>query len=194
MIGFKLEPADVLVNINNRSNPYSIIKHLVIGPYDHIFMYMGQMGILASGVLLRHHMLFESNGRGVIIQSLSNRYGQEVVVLRLKSAFDRRRRILQVLEEAIRLVSEPQSYYDYYAIIKWVLPRILREKLHLPIPLAWHRDARQICSEAVFEVFYRAGLLNILKPNCLPPMPGDFITDSSLLSVIGKVVLSEEVI
>lgn len=193
MIGFKLEPADVLVNINDRSDPYSIAKRWIVGPYEHVFIYMGQMGILVNGVILKHPMLFESNSRGVVIQSLSNRYGQEVVVLRLKSEFNGMK-IPQVLEEAIKLASDPQSYYDYYAIIKWVLPRILREKLHLPIPIAWHRDARQICSEAIFEIFYRAGLVNILKPNCVPPIPSDFVTDSPLLEEVGRIMLLGEVV
>lgn len=190
---FKLEPADVLVNINNSSVPYLIVKRWAVGPYDHVFMYMGQVLILVDGVILRHPMLFESNGRGVVIQSLSNRYGQKVVVLRLKSAFNRRR-ISQVLQEAIYLASNSQSYYDYYAIIKWVLPRILREKLYIPIPIAWHRDARQICSEAVFEVFYRAGLVDILLPDCIPPLPGDFVTDSLPFTEMGRIVLSDGVV
>jgi len=186
----KLEPADILVNTNNRSDPYSIIKRFAIGPYDHVFMYLGNIGILANGVILKHSMLFESNGRGVTIQSLSNRYEQEVVVLRLKSEYDRRR-IPLVLEEAIKLASDPQAKYDYTCIVEYVLPRIIMRKFGIPLPIKYHRDVFMICSEAVFEVFYRAGLVDILKPNCVPPMPSDFIIDSSLLKIVGKITLSE---
>lgn len=188
-----LESGDILVNINNRHDPWAMIKRWAIGPYEHVFMYMGKVGIQkepTASFLIAIPMLFESNGRGVAIQSLSNRYGQKVVVLRLKSRHDKRR-IPHVLDEAIRLASNPQSYYDYFAIARWVIPRILREKFHLPIPLAWHRDERQICSEAVFEIFYRAKLVDILPSNCIPPMPGDFVTDSALLEQVWSGKLSE---
>jgi len=191
---FKLEPGDVLVKVNNSKDPFSVIERWALGnPYCHVFMYMGQMEILVNGVVLKHSMLFESNGRGVVIQSLSNRYGQEVVVLRLKSEFDRRRTSL-VLEEAIKLASEPQSYYDYFCIVRFVLPRLIMQKFGLPLPIKYHRDVFMICSEAVFEVFYRAGLVDILRPNCIPPLPNDFVSSSSLFSIVGKVILSEVVV
>lgn len=196
MNDFKLQPGDILVNVDRTKNPISQIKRWAIGPYPHIFMYLGQVGILVNRRqrrILRFSMLFESNGRGVVIRSLSTRYGQEVVVMRLKSEFDRKQRP-RVLEEAIKLASDDQSYYDYYAIARWVLPRILREKFHLPLPLAWHRDERQICSEAVYEIFYRAKLVDILLPYCVPPLPGDFVTDSTLLEEIWRGTLSEDLI
>jgi len=196
MNSFKLEAGDVLVNVNKRNDPLSVVKRWAIGPYEHVFMYMGRLGLLREGHssdMWNVSMLFESNGRGVVLQSLSNRYGQEVVVMRLKSEHDRKR-IHQVLDEAIKLASEPQSYYDYLCIMRFVMPRILRERLGLPLPLAWHRDAFQICSEAVFEVFYRAGLVDILLPYCTPPLPGDFITDSALLEKVWAGILSQELV
>ena len=195
MNSFELQTGDILINVNRRHDLLSSIKRWCAGPYEHIFMYMGHVRIIVTRQeqLIRFPMLFESNGRGVVIQSLSNRYGEEVVVMRLKSEFDRKR-IPRVLKEAIKLASNPQSYYDYYAIARWVLPRIIREKLHLPIPVAWHRDERQICSEAVFEAFYRAKLVDILLPDCRPPLPGDFATDSPLLEEVWAGSLSEELV
>lgn len=194
---FKLEPGDILVNINNRKDLFSRIKKWAMnGPYEHVFMYMGKVGILVSRRqprILRFPMLFESGGRGVVIQSLSNRYGEEVVVMRLKSEFDRRR-IPRVLEEAIKLASNPQSYYDYLCLIRFALPRIICEKLGLPMPLKWHRDPWHICSEAVFEVFYRAKLVDILPPWCVPPLPADFVMDSLLLEQVWAGRLSEELV
>ena len=72
--------------------------------------------------------------------------------------------------------------------------RIIFEKLRLPMPLSWHRDDRQICSEAVYEVFHRAKLIDILLPYCTPPLPGDFVTDSTLLEEIWRGTLSEALI
>jgi hypothetical protein len=190
MNNFKLEPADVLVNIDTGKSPFAVIKRWALGsPYSHVFMYLGQMAIVVDSVMLRHPMLFESNGRGVVLQSLSNRYDQKVVVMRLKSEYDRRR-IPFILEEAIKLASDPQSYYDYYAVAKWVLPRILREKFHLPIPMAWQRDAYQICSEAVTEVFIRGQLIPF--PYWDVPLPGDFVTSSPLLEEAKWGILSAD--
>jgi hypothetical protein len=195
MAHFRLQPGDILVNVNDRSDPYSVVKRWAVGPYEHVFMYLGRVGILVNHRrhrILRFPMLFESNGRGVVIQSLSNRCGQKVVVVRLKSEFDRKR-IPRVLEEAVKLASDPQSYYDYLCVIRFVLPRIIFEKLGLPMPLSWHRDARQICSEAVYETFYRARLVNVLPRNVVP-LPGDFVTDSPLLEQVWRGRLSEELV
>ncbi len=189
---FKIKPGDVLVSINDRHDPVSSIERWIIGnPYEHVFVYLGRISLTAGQVKVENPMLFESAGRGVVIQTLSNRYGQKVAVMRLKS---RRKRCLipNVIEAAIKLASEPQAYYDYMCIVRYVLPKLICEKLHLPIPLAWHRDKRQICSEAVFEIFYRAGIVNILEPDCQPPMPGDFVLDTPILEKMDEVILSEE--
>ena len=196
MSNFYLSPADILVNVNDRKDTFSTIKRWAVGPYDHVFMYLGKVRLIVDpkqNMTLRFPLLFESNGRGVVIQALSNRYGQEVMVLRLKSEFDRRR-IPRVLREAVKLASDPQSYYDYFGIVRWVLLRIICEKLGLPMPLPWHRDDRQICSEAVYEVFWRAKLVDILPPYCTPPLPGDFVTDSLLLENVWKGRLSEDLL
>lgn len=199
MYTFKLESGDILVNVNRRKDPISTIKRWAAGPYDHVFMYMGKVGLFINRRqprIVRVPMLFESDGDGVIVESLSSRYGQEVVVLRLKSKFDRRR-IPFVLEEAVKLADDLQAHYDYLCIVKHVLPRLICEKLGLPtwilhhLPLAWQRDHRQICSEAVNEIFIRARLLLLYLEDV--PLPGDFVTKSVLEQVwAGK--LSEELV
>ncbi|MBA7680925.1 hypothetical protein ES703_89246 [subsurface metagenome] len=197
MSSFKLEPADILINVNDRNDPYSIIKRWALGsPYEHVFMYMGKVGILVNRQqrkILRFPMLFESNGRGVVIQSLSNRYGQKVVVMRLKSEHDRRR-IPPVLEEAIKLASVPQAFYDYSVIVWHIIPKLIYQKLGINPPLRYQRDERMICSEAVYEVFHRAKLVDILLPYCTPPLPGDFVTDSTLLEWKWWGILSEDLV
>ena len=135
-------------------------------------------------------MIFESMGRGVSLRMLSDRYGQEVLVIRLTKY---KRRISQVLREAIKLASDERSYYDYFCVVKYIIPRIIWEKLHLPLgkmPLAWHRDSRQICSEALLEICLRAGVP--VLPDGVAPLPGDFVTDSGLLVEVGTGSLSEE--
>ncbi len=196
MNSFSLNPGDILVNVNDRKDPLSRIKRWAVGPYEHVFMYMGKVGILVSRRqprILRFPLLFESNGRGVVIQSLTNRYGQKVVVMRLIAEHDRRR-IPRVLEEAIKLASDSRSFYDYFGIVKFVLPRLIFGKLGLPMPLKYHRDPLMICSEAVMEIFIRAKLVDILRPHCTPPLPGDFVTDSTLLEQKWVGILSEDLI
>ncbi len=189
----KLEPGDILVNINDRSDPFSRVKRWLAGPYEHVFMYMGRLGLLRGGHssdLWNVPMLFESSGRGVVLQSLSNRY-QEVVVMRLKAEADRKR-IPRVLDEAIKLASDSQSYYDYLCIVRFAIPRLICEKLGLPMPLKYHRDPWHICSEAVAEVFIRGGLELLYLEDV--PLPGDFVTDSLLLEKVWAGRLSEELV
>jgi len=176
MSEFKLCPGDILVNVNRRQDPFSVVKRWAMNsPYDHIFMYLGKVQIFATLCQreIRIPLLFESFGRGCSLRSLSERYGQEVVILRLKSEHDRER-IPYVLWEAIRLASDERARYDYWCIASFIIPRILAQKLHLPLPLKYDRDPFMVCSEAVMEVFLR-GRVEILPPDIVP-LPEDFLT------------------
>ncbi len=189
---FKLAPVDVCVKINDRRDPFSSFKRWAMGsPYDHVFVNLGGMALLVGPTLYTLPMLFESDGNGVIIDPLARRYGQMVAVMRLKAEFDRRR-ILYIIEEAIKLAQDPQAQYDYRCIAEYVLPRLLCQKLGLPVPLKYHRDRMMICSEAAFEIFYRAKLVDILRANCVPPMPEDFVTDSPLLEEVHRGILTAD--
>ena len=194
---FKLEPADNLVKISTGEDPYSIIKRWALGsPYEHISTYIGKVGLFINRgqrKIIRVPMIFESNGRGCNLRLLSERYGEEVVVMRLRSEHDRRR-IPYVLEEAVKLASDESARYDYWCIVRFAIPRLIFEKLGLPMPLKYHRDPWHICSEAVFEIFYRVKLVDILPAYCVPPLPGDFVTDSLLLEEVWAGKLSEEVV
>ena len=190
---FQLQTGDLLVNINRGNDLWSRIRRWAVGRYLHCFLYMGVVRLGATRYRAcagRLPMIFESYGRGASLRMLSERYGQDVVVMRLKPQY--RRRIPKVLREAIKLASDPQAYFDYICAVKYIIPRIIWEKLHLPLdkmPLSWQRDARQICSEAVLEVFLRAGVP--VLPDDVVPLPGDFV-DSDLLEEVGQGELSEE--
>jgi len=191
MNNFRLEPADILVCVNDRNDPFSRVKRWLAGPYEHVFLYMGKLGLIVNRRqrrILRFPMLFESYGRGVSLRSLSERYGQQVVVLRLISE---QSKIPRVLEEAIKLASDNQAFYDYLCIVKFAIPRLICEKLGLPMPLKYHRDPWHICSEAVNEVFIRGGISDLLFLEGVP-LPGDFVTDSLLLKEVWAGSLSEE--
>ena len=190
---FKLQPADILVNVNSEKDLLSRLKRWAIGPYSHVFLYMGKVSLLTDWGLeriIKVPMLFESIGRGVCLRSLSERYGEQVVVMRLK-LYENRRQIPAVITQAIKLASDLQAYYDYSVIAWHIIPRIFFEKLHLSIPLKYQRDEKQICSEAVAEVFWRTEM-NIL-PQDIAPLPGDFV-ESSLLEQVWYGKLSSEIV
>jgi len=191
---FKLEPGDILVTINNRTDPFSRVKRWLAGPFEHVFLSMGKLVLQGTGhtssLLTSVPMLFESYGRGVCLRSLSERYGQEVVVLRLISEHSK---IPRVLEEAIKLASDPQSYYDYLCIVQFAIPRLIFEKLGIPLALKWHRDPAMICSEACAEVFIRGGIPDLLLLEGVP-LPGDFVSDSLLLKQVWAGILTEEIV
>ena len=190
MNNFKLEPGDIIINVNRRNDPFSRVKRWLAGPYEHVFVYLGAIDFAPlDKPPLRVPMLFESYGRGACLRSLSERYGQEVVVLRLISEHSK---IPRVLEEAIKLASDESARYDYWCIASFIIPRILAQKLHLPLPLKYNRDPLMVCSEAVFEVFYRAKLVDIL-PERVVPLPGDF-TDSPLLDRVYQGSLDEALV
>jgi len=193
MNNFRLEPADILVCVNDRNDPFSRVNRWAAGPFEHVFMYMGKLGLIVNRRqrrILRFPMLFESYGRGVSLRSLSERYGQQVVALRLISE---QGKIPRVLEEAIKLASDNQAYYDYLCIVRFAIPRLICEKLGLPMPLKYHRDPWHICSEAVNEVFIRGGIPDLLYLEGVP-LPGDFVTDSLLLKEVWAGSLSEELV
>lgn len=188
-MSFVLQPADVLIQISTGNSPPAIIKRWGLGsPYEHCFLYMGRLSFEGSpepGI----PMIFESAGRGVVLQSANRRYGQRVLVMRVKKIYQFF--ILSILKQAVLLASDPQAYYDYFCIIRWVLPRLLLEKLSLPMPVDWQRNPWHICSEALYEVFYRVGLEAL--PSDQVPMPGDFVK-SPLLYPVWEGVLIPEII
>jgi len=49
MSNFCLSLGDILVNVNRRHDPFSIAKRWLMGLYEHVFIYMGQL-ILARAI------------------------------------------------------------------------------------------------------------------------------------------------
>jgi len=193
MNNFRLNPCDILVNVNDRNDPFSRVTRFIAGPFDHVFMYLGKVRLIVDpkqNVTLRFPLLFESNGRGAVIQALSNRYGQPVIVMRLKSEYQGK--IPRVLKEAVKLASEEKARYDYWCILEFCIPRLLCQKLGIPLALRYSKDEFQICSEAVNEVYHRARVA--LLPQDVVPLPGDFVTDSLLLEKVWAGRLSEELV
>lgn len=158
---FRLEMGDILVYVDEGTGFTSSVSRWAIGRYNHVSMYLGEA---MGGV----PFIYESNGRGVSIVSLQYQTGRLVTVLRPEIEMQ------TTSSEAIKIASDPKSYYDYFAYVHNCLPRVLKEKFPwLPIPSQYHRDDAMICSEAVAEAFWRAGI-DIL-PQDVIPLPGDFV-------------------
>ena len=194
LVKFHLESGDVLVNIITGNSLYNKIKRACLGsPYSHVFLYMGELGLFSTRAqrrIIRVPMIFESNGRGVTLRSLSSRYGEKVVVMRLKAEHDRRR-IPRVLLEAIELASSFQSYYDYLVIVTFLIPWLICQRLHIPIPLKYQRNALMICSEACAEIFWRAGVE--IVPRDIIPLPSSFV-ETDLLTKVREGVLGVDLL
>jgi len=158
---FTLEFGDILVYVDEGTGFTSSISRWAIGRYNHVSMYIGE----AFGDI---PFIYESNGRGASIVSLQHQTGRLVTVMRPQMLME------NVVNKAITIASDPQSYYDYLSYVTNCLPRVLMEKLPwLPLPLKYQRDIFLICSEAVAEAFWRVGI-DIL-PKDIIPLPGDFV-------------------
>lgn len=165
---FKLEEADLLLCVNDRTDLFSRIKRKAIGRYEHISMYVGNFHDIP--------MLYESDGRGVVIQNIAHQTGRRVVVMRPQIKWRDKH---SVVATAIYIASQDKSYYDYLAIVHTALPRIIKEKFpFIPIPSHYCRDDTMICSEACAEPFWRQNIL--ILPETIIPLPSDFFVSPVL--------------
>jgi hypothetical protein len=160
-----------------------------MGPYGHVAIYLGKLGTSRTPEIFP--AVFESVGRGVLIRDLLPSWiGKHVVVMRLSEE-----NIALygdgIFFKAIEMASAYGSYYDYPAIIRWAIPRVIMQKLHLPIPQTWKRDERHICSEAVYSCIEKAGL-DIL-PDTEIPLPEDFVLRAHLFNS-GETVIDNSTI
>ena len=165
---FKLEPADLILCVNDRTDWFSSFKRWGSGRYEHIAMYIGKFHDIP--------MLYESDGRGVAIQNVAHQTGRPVVIMRPELTKTQMRKIIKT---AFDIASDDKSYYDYLGLIRTAIPRILKEKFSfLPIPSQYVRDAMMICSEATAEPFWRNSI-DIL-PRDVIPIPTDYFTSPIL--------------
>lgn len=177
----RLDTCDILLFVNDKSDPIHVFSRWAIGRYEHVAMYMGK--------LLGVPMVYESRGRGACIASLLPQTGKQVTVMR-QLTFHKGGGPL--IETACAIAADEKSFYDYFAIVHSVVPRVIAEKLPwLPLPIRYHRDSLLICSEAVAEVFWRNNIMII--PDDEIPLPGDFVF-SPYLRYAGGGRLMEEVV
>lgn len=170
-----LDSLDILVTVNTKQDLFSKFKRWLMGPYDHVGVYLGPMGTSEAPELFP--AVFESVGRGILIRDMRSWQGTTVVQMQL-SASDLAEHERDILIGAVDMASKYGAHYDYPAIIRWAIPRIIMQKLKIPIPQTWKRDGRHICSEAAYSLFYDNGISFFTDTQI--PMPEDFVKSPEL--------------
>ena len=183
----KLEPSDVLVDVNTSKDLFHRIKRWLLGtPFTHVRLFYGRKLPHSLG----EPVFYESRDRGVMFTRARDFLGQRMVVMRLRPDYAGFKPIIH--KAAWEIATDPQSAYDYWSIPGFLIPRLIFEKLGLPLPLKYQRNPYMVCSEAVAEAFWRAGL-NVVSQE-VEPLPGDFVAGSWLLVQVWQGKLSEEVV
>mgnify|MGYP001606919027 CR=1 FL=1 len=174
-----MKPLDILVCINDRKDLFSKVKRWAMGRYEHVEMYLGVLDV--PGTEKDIPMLYETDNRGVVIQTVKHKQRRHVRVMRF--TVRSKQRTEELIQTAVDIASESSSYYDWKGLVKFAALRVLREKFGVYRPLLkYKRDRRMICSEAVAEVFWRNGML--ILPKNIIPVPADFANPTDKLAYI----------
>ena len=150
--------------------------------YRHVAIYFDQT---KRGLPL----VVESIGRGVLIRSLLSYTGEEITV---KRPVDESIGMLAA-KAAERLADNPGSWYGYFDIPRFALPKLMLAKFDSILPRSWNtilkwlaftyrRNSFYICSELVESAFKDAGFP--LVDEEMIPLPDDLF-DSPKLMLVG---------
>lgn len=154
-------PGDVILMRSEETGWYRWLKDWLLGSQ------WGHVAIFFDYTKRGMPLVAESIGRGAMIRSLLASEGRYVLVLRHKDNFT----ALAAAKKAERLCDNPGSWYDYLAIPRFVLPRLVWYKLTgRRSGFGYKHNPHFICSELVDEAFNR-----IIPPELEPPLPQDFL-------------------
>lgn len=136
-------------------------------------------------------LIIESIGRGVLIRSLFNYTGEEITVKRPTDA------ICGALaaKSAEMLADNPDSWYGYFDIPRFAVPKLILAKFGSMLPKTWcnilklftfayHQNSFYICSELVASAFQDAGFP--LADKRTIPLPDDLF-NSPKLALVGTI-------
>jgi hypothetical protein len=180
----QLEPGDVLLfPVSGWGILYPMVRALI--KYDHAAIYYTET---KRGLPL----IIESVGRGVLIRSLYCYTGRQVLVRRHVDSPTNPLIGVLAARTAEHLADNPKSFYDYFAIPRFVLPKLLYNKLGRILParissLLWfmehtyHRNNLFICSELVTQAYNDAGY-PIVEEGTIP-LPDDLAASDRLVTV-----------
>lgn len=158
---FDFLPGDVILMRSEGTGWYRCLKDWLLGSHwRHVAIFYDYT---KRGLPL----VIESIGRGVMIRSLLASEGRYVLVLRYVYP----KRAFAAAKRAERLADNPGSWYDYWAIPRYVLPRLIWYKLTgRRSGFGYRHNPHFICSELVDEAYWR-----IVPPELEPPLPHDFL-------------------
>ncbi len=181
-----MRPGDVLLL---RTATWGILTPSVrwLVDYDHVALYYAET---KRGLPL----VIESIGRGVLIRSLLVYSGRQVRLMRPRVDDET---ALRIAKEAERLADNPDSWYGYFDIPRYVLPKLVLAKIGQLLPSRWslalklfllsyRRNHLYICSELVAEAYRRAGVS--LVDESTIPLPDD-IARSAILENLGNIAI-----
>jgi len=181
-----LKPGDVLLFKPNGKGLYSWLMRRFVD-YSHVAIYWTET---KRGLPL----IIESIGRGVLIRSLYCYAGKRIRVMRPRQDTALGERAAKAAE---RLADHPASWYGYWDIPRYVLPKLLLAKLNTRLPLrfklplwlmahTYRHNSVYICSELVAMAYSGAG--HPLVDGRTIPLPDD-LAESDKLHPVGEFVL-----
>lgn len=172
------EPGDVILMRSEETGLYRRLKDWLLGSE------WGHVAIFYDYTKRGLPLVIESIGRGVMIRSLLASEGRYVQILRHLTPG----RARAAAKKAERLADNPGSWYDYWAIPRFVLPRLVWYKLTgRRSGFGYRHNPHFICSELVDEAFDR-----IIPPELEPPLPADFLTIKAFCPMgKGKLIFPE---
>lgn len=166
----ELKPGDILIWEDTATGLYGKLKRYLLGsPWGHASLAKGDK------------MQIESVGRGVLDTDLCNSNGRVVAIMRLCPPIDSTIPA-KAMNAALELSEECNSWYGYFDIPRYVLPRLIWQKLTgRREGFGYHRNPAFICSELVDQAYRNVGL--DLFPDDSIPLPGDYETCPFLYKV-----------
>lgn len=213
----KLEMLDTLVNINEGTSLKDKTYRWAIGPYNHVFVYLGRWDLQRNSKtdppkknikignfsfqpdvhfkerIYSAPLVTESVNRGRLPRLLSQRYGEKVKVMRLLPEFSEEKLMVRaMIMKAWELSGDLNAWYGYDDIISNVVPRMLNRKFGFKIPLRWIPDNSPICSGHTFDIFSVTNKRVLDIPRNMIPMPEDWVLKNLIQYEAGEIVLGPE--
>ena len=123
-------------------------------------------------------------GQGIEIAPLRVHKGRQAMLLRANS-YNWQEIGCQASLCAEAWATESDTGYDYMAVVRWVIPRLILAKLGIAYH-HWHRDRWHLCSELVEITYFEAGYP--LFVDSFIPLPSDFLLSPKLRAVWAGIV------
>ncbi len=180
-----LRPGDVLL--------FPVSGYGIFNPLARLLMKYGHVALYYTETKRDLPLIIESIGRGVLIRSLYCYDGVEVTVMRPEQDGGLGERAAKAAE---RIADCPGSWYGYFDIPRFVLPKLILARLGALLPErvrkalfllchTYRHNSVYICSELVAQAYENAGC-PLVEADTIP-LPDD-LACSPTLRLVGTVV------